>query len=121
MNENHPKIVGIIILLIMIVFLSGCTTTPLLSPELHGNVQWTGDWSVGLGCYNSVTGYVYNSGSGDAKNVVVILSLIDTNTGILRDSKTLTIGSVRKGESKNFQTTLNGDCGRNYKVEFTFQ
>lgn len=109
--------------MIMTILLVGCTNqqpTILPQAELHAQYQYKGDWSVQLGCYYSVSGYAYNSGSAAANNAILYLTITDTGTGSIRDSKTIVLGYINKGDSKTFDTTLDSDCGHNYRVDASF-
>ena len=48
------------------------------------------------------------------------LSLIDTTTGSIRDAKYLYVGVLSPGESRTFDTTLDGDCSGNYRTDAEF-
>jgi PBP1b-binding outer membrane lipoprotein LpoB len=105
----------IIILGITIVF-TGCTGYAPY-PELHAHVESKSDFSLGLGCYERVSGYVYNSGTGPANNAKITLTLVNTNTGTIVDSKVVSLGYIEKGGSRNFETILDRDCGGNYRID----
>jgi hypothetical protein len=118
--------IRLIILLIGLVISSGCTSNsppyqslPRILPqaELHSHIEYLEDFSVGLGCYYRVNGYVYNSGNGPANTAFIDLSLVDKNRGTIRDSKSLNLGYIGQGGSKTFETTLDGECSRNYRVD----
>jgi hypothetical protein len=106
-------------LLIGIAFFSGCAS--LSQPELHAHYEYKGDFSLGLGCYERVSGYVYNSGNAPANSAILYFTLVNTRTGTIRDSKTLSIGYIGQGESRTFETTLDGDCGIDYRIDISIK
>jgi hypothetical protein len=75
------------------------------------------EWSLGLGCYWTAEGYVYNSGSATAEGVQVSLNLIDAGTGAIKDSRTVEIGTLAPGASQAFSVKLDGECGNQYRVD----
>lgn len=118
---------GILAILITIIFSAGCsgsnsqsTYSPKIIPraELHVTIpQSDSKWSLGLGCYYQPTGTAYNSGNAQADNVIVTVSLIDSNSGTIRDSKSVAIGSLEPGQSQSFSITLDGECNHNYSMK----
>jgi len=102
------------ICVISFILISGCSV--IGNPEVHVQGQTKNDWSIGMGCYTKFYGNAYNSGNADANNVEVEIKLINS-AGALRDSKRIYIGSLRQGESKNFESILDGECDDNYRIE----
>ena len=74
-------------------------------------------WNFGLGCYWKPSGTVFNSGDAVARNVIVYVQLVDLTSGNIRDSKTIAVGDLVKGDSRTFEVSLDGECDRNYRVE----
>lgn len=103
-----------LICVISFLLISGCSV--IGNPEVHVQGQTNNDWSLGMGCYTKFYGTAYNSGTADANNVEVEIKLINS-AGALRDSKRVYIGSLKQGESKNFESILDGECKDNYRTE----
>ncbi|MDD1664328.1 MAG: FxLYD domain-containing protein [Methanomicrobiales archaeon] len=112
----------LLILAIALLLVAGCAehapASVVPSGGLSASVSKVEDhWNFGLGCYWKPSGTVYNSGDSIARNVVVSVQLIDISTGNIRDSKTIAIGDLAKGDSRSFEISLDGDCDRNYRIE----
>lgn len=114
----------IIALVIPLVFFSGCLSSPAAdessSGDLHVRYEYTEGWSIGQGCYGSVTGYIYNAGDVPVDAVQLNFNLVNTGTGTIRDSRSVFIGGIGKGETKTYETVLDGECTQNYRVDFIF-
>jgi hypothetical protein len=114
----------IIALVIMLVFFSGCLGSPAVHDsaqgELHAHYEYTEGWSIGQGCYERVKGYVYNAGNVSADAVQLNFNLVNTGTGTIRDSRSIFIGPVGKGETRTYETVLDGECTQEYRVDFMF-
>jgi uncharacterized membrane protein YciS (DUF1049 family) len=115
-------------MVILMISVSGCTQqqvasyTPKVIPqaELHVTpLTAEQKWSVGLGCYWVASGTAYNSGNAQASNAVAIINMIDTSTGSIRDTKSISVGSLMPGASQTFQTTLDGECNHNYRLQYS--
>jgi hypothetical protein len=114
---------GIIILLIALVSCAGCTgTTVRESPQgdLGAHYESSEHWSPMIGCYEQVSGYVYNAGTMPADNVVLHFNLVNTKTGTIRDSKSVFAGSILPKDSRTYETMLDGECMEDYLVDFSF-
>jgi hypothetical protein len=112
-----------IALIITLVFFSGCLSSPAVydraEGDLHAHYEYTEGWSIGQGCYERVKGYVYNTGdSADA--VQLNFNLVNSGTGTIRDSRPIFVGPVGKGETRTYETVLDGECTQEYRVEFLF-
>lgn len=119
------KTYGIVALLLTAAFMagSGCVDAVVrdsVSGDLHAHYTSSDDLSLGLGCYERVSGYAYNSGNTSRQAVGLSLSLIDTTTGSIRDAKSLYIGVLSPGESRTFDTSLDGDCSGQYRTDAEF-
>jgi len=118
-------IVIFLIFLTMLVFLSGCLSTPVVREtaqgELHAHYEYYEGWSPGLGCYERVTGYAYNAGTVPVDAVRLNFNLVNTGTGTIRDSRSIFIGPVGKGETRNYETVLDGECTQDYRVDLAFE
>ena len=90
---------------------TGSTSFPL---------EYSVGWSPGQGCYERVTGYVYNAGNTSFDAVQVNLNLVNTGTNTIRDSRSIFIGPVGAGETRTYETLLDGECTQEYRVDFTF-
>ncbi len=115
--------VAMIALVITLVFFSGCLSSPAVydnaQGDLHAHYEYTEGWSIGQGCYEQVKGYVYKTGNS-ADAVQLNLNLVNTGTGTIRDSRLIFVGSVGKGETRTYETVLDGECTQEYRVDFMF-
>ena len=107
------------------IFLAGCTNTAsggqdTSAGNLRAHFEYAESWSVGLGCYGKVTGYAFNAGNESADSVVLNLNLIDTKTGTIRDSRQVFIGTIGPGQSRTYETVLDGECTEDYRVDAGF-
>ena len=112
-------------LLTATVFLAGCTNTAsggqdTSAGDLRAHFEYKESWSVGQGCYGKVTGYAFNAGNGSAESVVLNFNLIDTKTGTIRDSRQVFIGTIEPGQSRTYETVLDGECTQDYRVDAGF-
>jgi hypothetical protein len=119
------KTYGIVALVLTAALMagSGCVDAVVrdsVSGDLHAHYGYKDDLSVGLGCYERVSGYAYNSGNTTRDAVSLSFTLVDTGTGSIRDAKTLYIGTLMPGESRTFDTTLDGDCTGHYRTDADF-
>jgi|GEM_PF-862349 hypothetical protein len=116
---------AVIISLLAVSLLSGCTGSGssggiVPTPVLHASVTTQPQISLTQGCYYTATGYVYNSGNGPAQNAILYLTLIDDQTGSIRDSKSLNLGYIPAGGSQNFaNVVLDANCGKSFSVKYT--
>ena len=112
------------LLVIALVFFSGCLGSPAVydsaQGELHTHYEYTEGWSIGQGCYARVKGYVYTAGNVSADAVQLNFNLVNTGTGTIRDSRAIFIGPVGKGETRTYETVLDGECTQEYRVDFLF-
>ncbi|MGA2934428.1 MAG: hypothetical protein ABSD81_04670 [Methanomicrobiales archaeon] len=116
------RTIPIIFLAIALILVAGCAehapASVVPSGGLSASVSKVEDhWNFGLGCYWKPSGTVFNSGDTEATNVVTFVQLIDTSTGNIRDSKTIALGDLAKGDSRSFEVSLDGECDRSYRVE----
>jgi hypothetical protein len=116
--------VEVALLVIALVVLSGCLGSPAVHDnaqgELHAHYEYTEGWSIGQGCYERVKGYVYTAGNVSADAVRLNFNLVNTGTGTIRDSRSIFIGPVGKGETRTYETVLDGECTQEYRVDFMF-
>jgi len=120
------KILAIVIVLtITLVFLSGCLSSPAVydSSEgiLHAHYEYSEGWSLNQGCYERVTGYVYNAGNASAEAVQLHFNLVNSRTGTIRDSRVIFIGTVKQGATTTYESLLDGECTQDYDVTFSFE
>jgi hypothetical protein len=117
-------VVMVCMLVIALVFLAGCTSTPTVRDytegALHSHFEYKEDWSMGYGCYGRITGYVYNTGSAPVDEVLLMFNLVNTGTGTIRDSRSVYVGSIGPGNTVNYETVLDGECTQQYRVDFSF-
>lgn len=114
----------IFMLLIAVVFLAGCTSDTAAAQEIvkdtiRAHYEHHGDWSPGLGCYEKVSGYAYNAGNTSVDTVVLNFNFVDKQTGTIRDSRSVFIGTMGAGQSNTFETDLDGECIPEYRVDGT--
>ena len=114
----------VIILIISVVFLAGCTTTETAGQEtardtIRAHYEYQESWSLGLGCYGTVSGYAYNAGTTPVDNVAINFNLVNTPTGTIRDSRSVFIGTMGAGQSSAFESVLDGECTQQYRVDGT--
>jgi hypothetical protein len=112
-----------LVLVVTFVACSGCIGNPSVMDRsegtLHAHYEYTDEWSVGQGCYERVTGYVYNAGNV-SDTVRLNYNLVNTQTGTIRDSKSIFIGTIGPGATTTYETVLDGECTRGYRVDFSF-
>ena len=132
-NIKIRVLIFLITFLFIFSFISGCigngtgsqgSYSPKILPqaELHVTIpQTASEWSLSQGCYWQPTGTAYNSGNAQADNVMVSVNLVDSSSGSIRDSKTISIGSLAPGASRNFEVTLDGECGHKYSLGATIR
>jgi hypothetical protein len=117
-------VVPVSVLVIALVFFSGCLNSHAVRDNaegvLHAHYEYTEGWSPNQGCYERVTGYVYNAGDASAEAVQLNFNLVNTGTGTIRDSQSIFIGPVGKGETRTYETVLDGECTQEYRVDFIF-
>jgi len=110
-----------VILLAAFVLGAGCLSETVArdtsSGNLHAHYEYSDSWSPGLGCYAHATGYVYNTGNATADTVRINLNLVNIKTASIRDSRQVYIGTIAPGETRSFETILDGDCTQDYRVE----
>ncbi|MDO9549371.1 MAG: hypothetical protein Q7J03_00190 [Methanoregula sp.] len=114
----------VFLLIIAVVFLAGCTTTPTAGQDaerdlIRAHYEYLDSWSVGIGCYEKVSGYAYNTGTSPADNVMLNFNLVNTRTGTIRDSRSVFIGPMGPGQSNSFETILDGECMDGYRIDGT--
>jgi len=119
------KKTAIVLLLIIVgVFLAGCITTPTAGQDtardtIRAHYEYHDSWSIGLGYYGKVSGYVYNTGNLSVDNVVLNFNLVDSQTGTIRDSRSVFFGTMGAGQSGTFESVLDGECTQQYQVKAT--
>jgi starvation-inducible outer membrane lipoprotein len=115
----------LIALVITLVFLSGCLSSPAVRESAEGGLrahyEYSESWSPNQGCYERLTGYVYNVGNNSVDSVRLNFNLVNTGTGTIRDSRSVFIGTVGKSETRTYETVLDGECTQDYRVEIAFE
>ena len=114
--------VPVLMLAVALLLVAGCAghapASVVSSGGLSASVSKVEDhWNFGLGCYWKPSGTVFNSGDAVARNVLVYVQLVDLTSGNIRDSKTIAVGDLAKGDSRTFEVSLDGECDRTYRVE----
>ena len=120
-----PVLTGILV--ILLVSAAGCASSGQLEssarqdparPDLHVSPGQNEErWSFGLGCYAVAGGVAYNAGTAPMDNVVVTVNLVGTN-GVIRDSKSIAMGTLPPGASQVFTASLDGECGHTYSLDY---
>ncbi len=110
------------VLVIVLLFLSGCTSGSVNGQEIgqgpvRAHFEHTGDWSVGMGCFEKVTGYAFNTGNATVQNAVLGFNLVDIRSGLIRDSRSVYLGTLNPGQSRTFESDLEGECLPDYRVD----
>jgi hypothetical protein len=118
-------VAGMLVIVIALVATSACLSTANVQDSsegpLHAHYQYQDSWSPELGCYEHLTGYVYNTGTMSVENVRLDFNLVNTRTGTIRDSKPIFIGSLAPGGTASYETMLDGECTQDYRVDFVFE
>ena len=120
------KIILLITFLIAVVLLAGCTSTPsgggdIAEGAVGAHFEYRTGWSPGLGCYEKVSGYAFNAGNMTVKDVRLNLNLVNDETGTIRDSRSVYLGTLAAGASRTFESDLDGECLPDYRVEASAQ
>jgi hypothetical protein len=112
------------------VLCAGCLSSVTMTGQVAGetvsgatiNVNLIGqdtDWTLSRGCVWTVTLQVYNAGMVDEKNVNLHVELVNADTGAVRDSRTVFLGTIAPGSEKTVTVELDGDCIEEYTVRAT--
>ncbi|MGA2161263.1 MAG: hypothetical protein ABSG28_03555 [Methanoregula sp.] len=118
---------GVFVLLLVIALAAGagCLSTTTVrdssSGPVHTHYEYQDSWSPEYGCYTHLTGYVYNAGNVSTENLRLDFNLVNTGTGTIRDSKSIFVGSVGSGDTRTYETILDGECSQDYRVDFAFE
>ncbi len=109
-------IILLVFVLLSALLISGCSDL-VGQPNVQVQGECRGDWTLTKGCVYTCSGYAINSGNADAGNVEIEVFLKNLNTGVIRDSNTITVGRVGSGESKRWDITLDGECDQKYDTD----
>ena len=126
MNSKNPVLPAVLVF-IVVVFVAGagCLSTVTVGDNsagpVHAHYQYQDSWSPGLGCYSHLTGYVYNAGNVSTQDLKLDFNLVNSATSTIRDSRSIYIGSIAPGDTKNYETILDGECTQDYHVDFTIE
>ncbi len=101
--------------------LSATTVQDSSAGSLHTHYEFHDSWSPEYGCYTDLTGYVYNAGNSSPENLMLDFNLVNTGTCTIRDSRSVFIGSIGSGETRTYETILDGECSQDYRVDFAFE
>ena len=99
--------------------LSAATVRDTSAGVIHAHYETQDSWSFGYGCYTHLTGFVYNAGNSSEENLKLDFNLVNTGTGTIRDSRSIFIGNLEPGQTRTFETILDGDCSQDYRVDFS--
>ena len=121
-----PRIgIGLFALVLVLASTGGCLQSGAVGdvesqPDVKVAIDGVdAEVSLGLGCYWTAHGYVYNSGTENRTDIEVRTSLVHTGTGTIADSKAFGIARLSPGESRAFDLKLDGECGESYRVDAT--
>jgi hypothetical protein len=100
----------------------GCTSRTaggedLAQGSVRAHYEHHNDWWIGPGCFEKVTGYAYNTGNTTVDPVVLNFNLIEAGSGKVRDSRSVYLGSLGAGQSRAFESDLDGECMPDYRVD----
>ena len=115
-----------LVLVLVIAFTAGAgclsktTVRDSTSGSLHTHYEYQDSWSPGYGCYTHLTGYVYNAANVSLENVRLDFNLVNTGTGTIRDSKAIFVGHIGAGDTRSYETILDGECTQDYRIDFSF-
>ena len=114
----------LITLIATATILAGCSSTPTGGSDIAGSTstirahaEYRTSWSPGFGCYTMVSGYAFNAGNTTMENVRLNFNLMDIKTGTIRDSRSIFVGALAPGESRTFESALDGECTADYRVD----
>jgi hypothetical protein len=113
----------VIVLLIALAICAGCTGSTVRESaqgDLGAHYVSSERWSPATGCYEQVSGYVYNAGTTTADMVVLYFNLVNTKTGTIRASSSVFVGPIGPKDSRTYETVLDGECMEDYRVDFSF-
>jgi len=117
--------IGVLILVIALAAGAGCLSTTNVRDSsagpIHTHYEYQDSWSPEYGCYTHLTGYVYNAGNTSTENLRLDFNLVNTGTSTIRDSRSVYIGSVGSGDTRTYETILDGECSQDYRVDFAFE
>ncbi len=84
------------------------------APDLRmSDFKCNSGWSLGMGCYYTCSGVVYNAGTA-ASNVRIQIQFIEDD-GTIGPTKTIIIGDLAPGESSKFSTdAFDTSCFKRY-------
>ncbi|HVP97346.1 DUF7490 domain-containing protein [Methanoregula sp.] len=115
----------LLLIVVALVAGAGCLSTVTTGDNsagpVHSHYEYQDSWSPEYGCYTHLTGYVYNAGNVSTQNLRLDFNLVNTGTGTIRDSRSVYIGSIAPGDTKNYESILDGDCTQDYRVDVAFE
>jgi hypothetical protein len=116
---------AVLLLVVALVAGAGCLSTTTVQDSsagsIHAHYQYQDSWSPEYGCYVDLTGYVYNAGNVSPQDLRLNFNLVNTGTGTIRDSRSIYIGSIGSGDTRTYETILDGECSQDYRVDFAFE
>lgn len=74
------------------------------------------DWGFSRGCTWDTTFQVYNPGTVGERNVYLHVELVNADTGAVRDTKEVYLGTIGPGEERVVTLELDGECLKQYTV-----
>ncbi len=87
-----------------------------ISPVQVNFISQDGDWSFSRGCFWTVRFQVYNKGDMGVKNVQLHIELTNADTGTIRDTRDIYVGTLAPGTSVPVAVELDGECTNDYNV-----
>jgi len=116
---------SLFLIIVALAAVAGCLSTVTAQDRstgpVHAHYQYQDSWSPGLGCYSHLTGYVYNAGNTSTQDMRLDFNLVNSATGTIRDSRAIYIGSLSPGETRSYESILDGECTQEYRVDFAVE
>jgi len=124
-TRNACLCASVLLLVITLTTGAGCLSTMNVADSsagpVHAHYEYQDSWSPEYGCYDHLTGYVYNAGNTSTENLRLDFNLVNTGTGTIRDSRSIYIGSIGSGSTLTYEIILDGECSQDYRVDFAFE
>jgi len=124
---SFTKIIPVLFVFLLVIGFTtgaGCLSKTTVRDDtansLHAHYEYQDTWSPGYGCYTHLTGYVYNAANASAENTRLNFNLVNTGTGVIRDSKSVYVGHIGAGDTRTYETILDGECTQDYRIDFSF-
>ncbi|MBP1927859.1 hypothetical protein J2741_000406 [Methanolinea mesophila] len=115
------------LLLLLLTAGAGCVSAPVSTGQDRydlGNGQQVSvyfvgqnsDWTFSRGCTWTATYQVSNTGQVGTGPIQVNIELVNADSGAVRDSRTIFVGTLAPGQSQPVVAELDGECAEDYTV-----